>query len=480
MRDDASSGSVRFGSFRLDLEVGELWDGGETVPLRPKAMAVLVELVRHAGTLVPRERILDAVWGGAHMESDTALHGTIREVRAALGDDASAPRFVETVHRRGYRFVASVRPAAEEELRRFAGAGHWTMRVVNGLRGRAVAAALVAFGAFLLLLWTRGPAPRPGLPVVEASEAVLRARHLVTTGDSEDVYRAAEILRDAVERDDGASLAWAGLAAAELRLGHYEKSGIAARHALELQADSADAYRVLAQLSLIAGNLEQAEAHALRALELDPATGKAHHAYGLVLASSGRIDDAIEVAQTARALAPTIAVVESTLARYLLFAGRYQEAIRAAEHTLELDPRFTDSALAALDVLQAACWAQGDLPAARDAMLRIVVAIGAPDGRVVEWRQAPAGEGLAAALRWRVDYYLEEQASFGNDRRVRAAVLLAQLGDTEAAIEQLRQIRGPAPALRLALQDPRLRDLAARPEVQRLTQAILAAPSREG
>lgn len=95
----------RLGDFELDLETGELWRDGEPVELPPQPTRLLLLLARRPGRLVTREEIRDEIWGDTVVEFDTAINSAIRTVRAALGDDASAPRYIETVPRRGYRLV---------------------------------------------------------------------------------------------------------------------------------------------------------------------------------------------------------------------------------------------------------------------------------------------------------------------------------------------------------------------------------------
>ena len=68
-------------------------------------------LAAHAGRLVPKQELLDAVWPGVFV-GDAVLKVTIREIRKALGDDPRTPRFIETAHRRGYRFIAPVTGAS--------------------------------------------------------------------------------------------------------------------------------------------------------------------------------------------------------------------------------------------------------------------------------------------------------------------------------------------------------------------------------
>jgi DNA-binding winged helix-turn-helix (wHTH) protein len=96
---------ISFGPYRLDRLSGRLLRGEANVPLRLKAFAVLEYLALHPGRLVPKDELLDAVWPATHV-SPSVLCGCIRELRSALGDDARCARFIETAHRRGYRFIA--------------------------------------------------------------------------------------------------------------------------------------------------------------------------------------------------------------------------------------------------------------------------------------------------------------------------------------------------------------------------------------
>ena len=98
---------VRFDGYRFDIETGRLWFGKGEIRLTPKAAAVLKVLVTHAGEPVSKERLFAAVWSGI-VVSDDALTSCVQELRKALDDDPRQPRFIETRHRRGYRFVASL------------------------------------------------------------------------------------------------------------------------------------------------------------------------------------------------------------------------------------------------------------------------------------------------------------------------------------------------------------------------------------
>jgi DNA-binding winged helix-turn-helix (wHTH) protein/tetratricopeptide (TPR) repeat protein len=109
---------LRFDAFDLDEADARLKRDGKPVALPPKAFGVLCALARQPGVLVTKNALLDAVWGHQHV-SESVLKTTISQVRAALADDASSPRYIETASRLGYRFIGAAQagpaPAAPRE-----------------------------------------------------------------------------------------------------------------------------------------------------------------------------------------------------------------------------------------------------------------------------------------------------------------------------------------------------------------------------
>jgi len=98
---------LSFGDFRLDPSSGRVYRGEATVPLTPKAFALLQFLAATPDRLISKQELLDAVWPNVFV-GDAVLKSTIRELRKVLGDDAETPKYIETAHRRGYRFIAAV------------------------------------------------------------------------------------------------------------------------------------------------------------------------------------------------------------------------------------------------------------------------------------------------------------------------------------------------------------------------------------
>ena len=100
---------LHFGAFELDARSGELYKSGHKIALRPQAAKVLIMLAGRPAQLVMREELKDEIWGpDTFVDFEHGLNLCIRQIRAALDDDADAPRYVETLPRRGYRFIAPV------------------------------------------------------------------------------------------------------------------------------------------------------------------------------------------------------------------------------------------------------------------------------------------------------------------------------------------------------------------------------------
>src|SRR5215467_728176 len=110
--DHQLRGRLRFGVFELDLRAGELRKHGMRVRLQEQPFQVLAMLLEHPGEVVTREELQKKLWSAdTFVDFDHGLNKAINKIREALSDSAESPRFVETVARRGYRFLADVKIA---------------------------------------------------------------------------------------------------------------------------------------------------------------------------------------------------------------------------------------------------------------------------------------------------------------------------------------------------------------------------------
>jgi DNA-binding winged helix-turn-helix (wHTH) protein len=151
----SSGAKLSFDGFELDEVDARLTCEGQSVPLPPRPFAVLCALARRPGHLVTKGDLLDAVWGHRFV-TDSVLKTAISEVRAALQDDPRQPRYIETVSRRGYRFIVAAVGAPGQgwsgvERDDARGPGHPALAVLTALcRGDAVLADLIRMVAATL------------------------------------------------------------------------------------------------------------------------------------------------------------------------------------------------------------------------------------------------------------------------------------------------------------------------------------------
>ncbi len=102
-------GRVQFGDFELDILSGKLCRAGRPVKIQPQPLRVLSVLLEHPGEIVSREDLRARIWGtSTFVEFDQGLNYCIRQIRLALGDEASEPIYIETLPKQGYRFIAPI------------------------------------------------------------------------------------------------------------------------------------------------------------------------------------------------------------------------------------------------------------------------------------------------------------------------------------------------------------------------------------
>src|SRR2546429_9421731 len=115
-----SGRSVRFGQFEMDEHTGELRKEGIKVRLQEQPLQILHILLEHSGEVVTREELRKRVWpSDTFVDFDHGINNAIKRLREALGDSGETPRYIETLPRRGYRFVQNVE-SREDRIRSLA------------------------------------------------------------------------------------------------------------------------------------------------------------------------------------------------------------------------------------------------------------------------------------------------------------------------------------------------------------------------
>ena len=347
---------VAFGLYELDTETRELWRDGRLIRVAPQAIQVLCTLTAAPGQLVTRDQLRRALWSDdTHVDFERGLNSAMRKLRTALREDADAPRYVQTLPGRGYRFIAPVRllsralaePAIEDQPR-------------TPIWRCAAATCVIA-----LVLW-RMVDPYPAVRSVapDRHEQIWATNHgalaayreaQAVVGDRVSVLtRSIESLETAVRLDPQFAPAWASLARAratramldgrddaELRLARIE-----AQRALEADSHLADAHLAEGQVRLALDNdpaaarVEFRTAAALRG----PAAGD--HVWVLwALHAQGRYSEALRVVDDALRREPRNATLHGWRGCVLHALRRYDDEIVELERAVSIDEASWQAAL---------------------------------------------------------------------------------------------------------------------------------------
>jgi DNA-binding winged helix-turn-helix (wHTH) protein/tetratricopeptide (TPR) repeat protein len=389
-----------FADFRLIPVEELLLRNGERVPLNSKSFRVLTMLVERHGHLVTKLEIIDTIWKDSFVE-EGSITKAIWAVRQAL-EDTSKEGFIQTVPRRGYRFVFPVTIVANgssaysvSDLTRFdkdvqkadfgtenprtsgfsgaiSVAGESSpvdlaVRAQNDLlsssRNRTGFTALKAYASIALVVlagivlystvnWrsfgkTNGP-PDRGTNNEEAYQLYQQAENLSEGRLRKDMPVALDDLNQAVALDPNFARAWAAKALLHRYLAayagadqteQYQKSMDAVGKALAIDPDNSVAQSSLClNKFLYEYDFAGAESACKRALEVDPDSSVAHKAYANFLYSRGRSDEAIAESRRAIELQPLSREHRQTYALALYYARRYEEEEVQWKRLLELNP----------------------------------------------------------------------------------------------------------------------------------------------
>jgi DNA-binding winged helix-turn-helix (wHTH) protein len=232
---------VRFATFALDPQRHVLTNEGADVPLSPHLVDILHYLASRPGELVTKDALLDRFWTDVHV-SDNTLTRAIADIRKVLGDDAAAPTFIQTVARRGYRFVAGTQEtphsapgtelvAPDDPFREWV-RGRFSLESLDAAR---LPAAVAAFEHAV----TAAPAYAPAYAgLANACFLQYETTRAENQPNREPLMRALEQARRACELDPTLGEAWATLGFVLAAAGQFEEAGAAARRATALEPTS--------------------------------------------------------------------------------------------------------------------------------------------------------------------------------------------------------------------------------------------------
>jgi DNA-binding winged helix-turn-helix (wHTH) protein/tetratricopeptide (TPR) repeat protein len=353
------AGTLRFGVFELDLDSGELRKAGRRTRLAEQPFHVLRILLQRAGSLVSREELQRQLWSAdTFVDFELGLNSAVRKLRDALGDSAENPRFIETIPRRGYRFIApvdaaNVVPPIDAEPPRQRHRHMWTTAVAV-----VVVVTGMAFGA-VQRNWRNTAAGEHSSGTAntvhpQAHDAYVKGLRASGLQTYEGFRTAVNYFEQATARQPDFARAYAALSEAQLQFLYagplsprevVPKAEAAARKALQLQPDLPEAHRVFAAiLHDFYWRFDESEQEYRRARQLGgdhDGRGDGGMALGALI-RRGRIDEAIAAAERQRRMDPASLNANLAVARAYRAAGQYDRAaaeIRSVFQTPITRPR---------------------------------------------------------------------------------------------------------------------------------------------
>jgi DNA-binding winged helix-turn-helix (wHTH) protein/tetratricopeptide (TPR) repeat protein len=393
---------LRFDGWQLRRDSGELIRGDVRVRLQSQPLAVLEALLARPGEVVTRDDLKSSLWPTGIVDFDTALNSAIRRLRRALGDEADAPRYIETLPRKGYRFIGVLEPEADElpaasaaAVPPAAGAPSPTTAALptaaiarDRTRWMALGAAAATLAAVALLIaprFTASPASMPastpasmpaapptvslaGLapptaraPAVsaapsaadaETADRMTRARLFLQRRQPGDLPRARALLEEVIRTRPQYAEAYATLASVHWHSvlmeiepfdAGLERMRLMAERALTLDPGSTEAKQRLANFGYAKRDPRYA-GYLDAVLATAPNSAMALSARAVEAQQAGRLDEGVEFARRAALAEPLVPVHRYNLAAALFLAGRFDEAARADREAQELSPRPSETA----------------------------------------------------------------------------------------------------------------------------------------
>jgi len=388
---------VRFGVFAADLRAGELRRNGVKVRLQDLPFRVLALMLSRPGQVISREEFRQALWpADVFVDFEQGISSAVMRLRDALRDSADNPIFIETIDRRGYRWIGPIHPpepASPESQNQESQNESQNRSQEKDEQGKEVKAVdvpaspeavatppmplsnssawrkLIFVPPILLLLfavWMFRPGHRNAKASTTSGSLPARSLHPPANGEAEDLYlkgrfywnkrtpeslnQAVEAFTQAIARDPNYAEAYVGLAdcynllrefAAMPSSEAYFKAFAAAKKAVELDPNSADAHASLAFVSFWGmWDAHDAESEFRRAIELDPNNAKAHHWFATFLHGIRREDEALTEIDIARKLDPDSSSVLADKGLLLWQAGHREQALQLLKPLEAADPAF--------------------------------------------------------------------------------------------------------------------------------------------
>lgn len=450
----------RFGPFRLSVADRILERNGERVQLTPKVIDTLFVLVENRNQVTTKDALMKSVWPDVTVV-ESGLTRNISALRKALEPEGNEESYIETIPRRGYRFIAEVHCEYDGELTSADGPPSFSAEAVPAANAspnrRALIWPALLTGAVLatagsLFLFSR-PVNRPVEPHVRIGE------HLLYKLAPEETRKAADYFVRAISDTPRSAAAHAGLSIALLWMSALgvtsftevaDQAEAAARRSLELDPNLAVARYAVASIEFARHwRLDVADREFRLALELDPSSVQSRFGYAQLKIATGELNAALALTEEALRLDPASPLIGTRYCQTLYFARQFRRAEAECRNVIDREPRY---ALAHY-YLGLSLAMQGQTTAARRILQRSGLMPGVIQAdeawiTLLEGDRKPAEEALAYRRE------LIRQGKLSPSATLLLATVLEHREEAHAALEHAVQSR--AVELMTVRVDPRL------------------------
>ncbi|MDI1240401.1 MAG: tetratricopeptide repeat protein [bacterium] len=367
--DSKEQVSYTFRTFRIDVSERRLLENRATIPLTPKSFDLLVYLVERSGHLVEKDELLEKVWPDSIVE-ESNLARIVHTLRKVLGEDKNGERLIETVPKKGYRFVAEVTRLGDVDRRTefatFPAEPEPIPPPARTLYSRStlitVSAAIVGLVLVLALAaWSYRLSNTPEAASSEASthpetkngeayQQYSQGRFLVERRHKGDYEKALEHFERAIELDPTYANALAGKADTKVVLfwgssshADISQARTAVRRAIEIDSRNSYARTVHCRiLTTYDWDHSAAEKECRKAVELNPQDHEAQKELAFLLSSLGKSEEALQAMDRAIAIAPT-SFNKRSRGVVLYHSRRYDEALEQFHQVGHTDPNYREA-----------------------------------------------------------------------------------------------------------------------------------------
>ena len=307
----------QFGPYRLEVDVRRLSRDGQSVQLTSRLLDILLLLIMHRGEIVTKDDLLREIWANQIVEENNVAVA-VSALRRVLGETHGNHEYIQTMQRRGYRFVGRVREVV---------------------------------GSFDVV-GNQSASTRRYTENADAYYLYLKGRHLARQRSIEDIRRSIQCFEKAIQMDESYALAYAGIADCHHLLvlwnalapkAAYPLARRAAMKALQIDKTLSEARSSLAFVEFHDWHFAIAEREFKWALELDPNNVTALRWYSAFLSALGNFEEAFKTCTNALKMDPLSPQGRTQLARYYYYANQYERALQECGEVLELNRDWPDA-----------------------------------------------------------------------------------------------------------------------------------------